>query len=273
MKKEFLKLSVLFVALFIGIIGAKANILVPDARTCSISNPAPGVAIGTCDMYFKITEDSVIKNGDVFEVTVYDPLNIVDGNVTIASADANLWEITNGGLINITTKKTITVKYIGTTDLTVADDEVKFAYGTYDKTDPYGDQCGFAYGFLAKACTTRNGYFYDKNGDLTDEATYYKDCFACSTPEQSPDGKYHGLDGKETDEATYNKECTNICKIENDKYYCKDGNECTKEDYENECAKNPNQGAFLPIVGVIAGIALIGVSTIMVKKQSKLRRL
>ena len=98
---------------------------------------------------------------------------------------------------------------------------------------------------------------------------------SCQTPSQSSDGKYHGKNGKETDEDTYKKECTNICSIdkENNKYYCKEGNECTKADYDNECSPNPKSGSFIPYAGIAAGIILIATATIMVRKQSKLRKI
>lgn len=269
MKKGFLSLIVLFAALFIGIVGVKAEIVISGSN-CQITNPEPGVANASCDLQLKITDPSVIKNGDEFDIIIYEPSHIKDNSVTINMEDG--WEIKDvgtTGTYDITDGKTITVVYKGTAEISASALDIKIAAGTYQKDDAYADNCGFLYGTPAKACEYRNGYYFGIDGRNVDEDTYYKECNSCKVE----NGKYYGLNGKETDEATYNKECTNICKKEDGKYFCKDGKECTKEDYENECAKNPNQGAFLPIAGIIAGVALIGVSTIMVRKQSKLRKL
>ena len=275
MKKYFLSLSVLFVALFLGVVNANAGIAVPMTRQCQVSDPIDGEANASCDIYLEISGTSVIKTGDVFEVNVNTPTHVLNNTVTLTAETG--WEIvdrSSTGEYNIENGAKVTFKYTGTDEINATTAEVKIGVGTYVKDDAYAENCGFSYGLVAPACSIQPSkenpqYYYGIDGRNVDEDTYYKECFSCKVE----DGHYYGLSGKEVDEATYNKECTNICKIENGKYYCKDGNECTKEDYDNECPKNTNTGAFLPVAGIVAGIALIGVSTIMVRRQTKLRRL
>lgn len=279
MKKRLLKLSVLFVALFIGVIGANALTIVN--QNCTFNDA--GSTNATCELKVTVDAGEEIKTGDVVKITVKEPNHIENNLVTILAATG--WTVVDDGekpsiTIDITNEKTVELKYTGTDTITAA--TIKLADGNYTKDDAYAESCGFKYGLKAPACSfeEREGikYYFGLEGrylgnDEAAENQYYKECFSCKTPETSEDGKYHGLDGKETDQATYEKECTNICKIEDDKYYCQDGAECTKEEYENECAKNEKQGSFLPYAGIAAGIALIGVSTILVKKQTKLRKI
>ncbi|MBR5662379.1 MAG: hypothetical protein IKX00_01860 [Bacilli bacterium] len=277
MKKGFLKLSVLFVALFVGIIGAKADIFFPSEEQCTIETTTDEHPNGSCNLRLMITDSSTISKGYTFDVTVKNPSNIVNNEVTInPQSDWTITTEVTSLKFDITSGVTLTFKYNGDADLTAANSGLVFATGTYKKDDAYAENCGFGYGNVVKACEVREAqdgtkYYFGKDGEQTTEDQYYKDCFSCKYDAES--GKYYGLDGKETDEATYNKECKNICRKENGKYYCKDGNECTKEDYDNECPENTKTGAFLPVAGIIAGVALIGVSTIMVRRQTKLRRL
>lgn len=275
MKKYFLSLSVLFVALFIGVIKANAEITVFNGN-CMQTDQGTG---SICNLIIVTDANSTIKNGTPLMISLENPVNIKDNKVTIELAEG--WQTTDG----LTTKEVtlssdsevkLELKYTGSQEL--SNTNVTIGVGKYNK-DIDGDECGFEFGLVAPSCSVQPSksnpqYYYGKDGQYLGEgeeakAQYYKECYYCTVE----DGKYYGLNGQETDEATYNKECTNICKKEDGKYFCKDGKECTKEDYENECAKNPNQGAFLPIAGIIAGVALIGVSTIMVRKQSKLRKL
>ena len=263
MKKEFLKVFVLFVALFIGVVKVNAE-MKPFEGNCSEAD-LDGKA--SCNLIVTLTETTTIKTGDNIRIIVNNPVNIKDNAINIEASEE--WTVNDGKNKEITVTDAgveLTFVYNGTD--TLSNTNVTLGYGEYQKSES-GDECGFSFGLLASACSIEQGHYYGINGNEVDEDTYYKECFYCTIK----DGHYYGLSGKEVDEATYNKECTNICKIENGKYYCKDGNECTKEDYDNECPKNTNTGAFLPVAGIVAGIALIGVSTIMVRRQTKLRRL
>lgn len=297
MKKRLLKLSVLFVALFIGVIGANAAVQVPeDDESCQLN---PTAQVGgynmTCQLKLHVSADGSvdprveIKTGDEFVIKFSlkagkDTFNITNNEIMLTAATG--WEIDGEATKTINIKEdgsvSVKAKYVGTD--TLAPETYIFAQVDYQKDDTTARDCGFAYGTPIPERTCKiipsNGvnHYYGLEGIYlgTGEAAenqYYKECFSCKTPETSGDGEYHGLDGKVTDQATYEKECTNICKIEDDKYYCQDGAECTKEEYENECAKNEKQGSFLPYAGIAAGIALIGVSTILVKKQTKLRKI
>lgn len=271
MKKYFLSLSVLFVALFLGVVNANASIEVFNGNCKQTDIQGTG---SICNLIVVLSGDSSIKSGSTLMISLKNPVNVKDNKVTLNLASG--WVTAEDGAsqkevtLSNSAEVKIELKYTGDTEL--SNTNVTLGVGSYDK-DNSGDECGFEFALVAPSCTiiTRNDtkYYYGIDGRNVDEDTYYKECNSCKIE----DGKYYGLNGKETDEATYNKECTNICKKENGKYYCKDGNECTKEDYDNECAPNPNQGAFLPIAGIVAGVALIGASTIMVRKQSKLRRL
>lgn len=263
MKKEFLKVFVLFVALFIGVVKVNAKI---DAfgGNCLETDLGEGAK---CNLIITLTETSEIKKGDNIRVIIEAPINIKNNYVNVKASEG--WTVDGGANKEITiTDAGVELTFVYTGTDTLSNTNVTLGYGEYEKSES-GDECGFSFGLLASACSIEQGHYYGKNGNEVDEDTYYKECFSCTIK----DGHYYGLSGKEVDEATYNKECTNICKIENGKYYCKDGNECTKEDYDNECPKNTNTGAFLPVAGIVAGIALIGVSTIMVRRQTKLRRL
>lgn len=126
-------------------------------------------------------------------------------------------------------------------------------------------------------CDIVDGEYYNSNGEKVDEKAYLKDCFSCTTPENSPDGKYHDLDGKETDEAGYKKVCPSPCRAEKVNkvwhYYDQNGKEITAEEYKNVCQEQPPTGSFIPYIGIVAGVALIGIATFMVRKQTKLRKI
>ena len=263
MKKEFLKVFVLFVALFVGVVKANAAIS-PYTGNCDEIDENKA----KCNIIVEVTDTSKIKPGDNIRVNVSNPISIINDLVTINANTSGGWTVDSGSSKQVTITEGVQLKFVYNGTETLSNTNVTLGDGTYNK-DPEGDECGFSFALLASACAIDNGRYFGLEGTEVTEDEYYKECYVC----KEENGKYYGKDGKPTDEATYNKECKNICRIENGKYFCKDGQECTKEDYDNECPKNTNTGAFLPIAGIIAGVALIGVSTIMVRKQTKLRRL
>ena len=318
MKKGILKLSVLFTALFIGVVGAHA-ISIPEAQNCLITNTGTE-ANAECNMFFTIAANETVKTGDEISITLHSPSHI-QGNAVTVEMESD-WVVVNdtetaiGANADLSNIVKLKVRYVGTADLT--DTTVKFAVGKYTKDDAYAEQCGYKYGLQANVCSANADsagtiHYFDSKGEYLGyseeaKAAYYKDCFVCQsaseasdgkwhgstgvivtedeyyaqclsclTPDNSPDKKYHGLNGRETDEAGYKNECTKTCKTPDEsgdgKYYCKDGNECTEAEYKEQCIENPKSGSFIPYVGIAAGIILIGTSTIMVRKQSKLRKL
>lgn len=255
------------------------------------------------EVYFtqKINKDTGDKN----------PYGIVDNKITLTAGTNFL--INGESSIELVLSETeevkVTIKYVGADDLVAG--TYDFAVATYDKDDSYTDGCGFAYntknapvcgvvtsagvdyyfdskgnglgsGDEAKEAYLKDcfqckkdidGEYRNSKGEKVTEEEYFKDCYSCKKPEESDDGKYHGKNGEVITEEQYKKDCMGVCRIENDKYYCLKAEECTKEDYENQCTSPSKTGAFLPIAGIIAGVGLIIVSTVMVKKQTKLRKI
>lgn len=298
MKKGILKLSALFTAMFVGVVGVNAMIQTPtSAESCTVNyQAAAGEYNMNCNLKLTVTADTTndervsIATGDEFKIYFQlkngtNTFNIVSNEIKITAA--NGWTVDGQAskVVNIKEDGSVyvTMKYTGTD--TLGPNTYIFATAEYTKDDTASEECGFAYGTplpnlicQMKTSATTGTHYYDSNGlylgnDEDAKAAFYKDCYSCTTPDESIDGKYHGLNGQEVDEQVYKNECTKICKTENDKYYCKDGNECTKEEYQNECQPNPKSGSFIPYVGIAAGIILIGISTVMVRKQSKLRKL
>lgn len=61
------------------------------------------------------------------------------------------------------------------------------------------------------------------------------------------------------------------CKVEGDKYYCKNALECTKEEYEKECIpENPQTGSFLPYAIILAGLGVAGAFYFTTRKKAKI---
>ena len=116
-------------------------------------------------------------------------------------------------------------------------------------------------------CVIYNGQYYDKDGNVTNKATYETNCIThkcekfgdsyfdkdgkkvtqkeyekqCVTHKCVIfDGEYYDKEGKVVDKATYEAKCitqpvTYTCKIVDGKYYGKDSKVTTKEDYETNC--------------------------------------
>lgn len=289
MKKGFLKLSVLFAALFIGTVGVNAAISIPLTDNCKLTNLNDQNVNMSCDLKFEITGTSTIKKGDTFRIALEEPSHIVNNEVTITPETG--WEIDDASAAKTVTLSTdseviVTLKYTGDDDLAAS--TIKFAAGTYTKDDNFADNCGFKYGVLANVCDIISGedgntHYYDSKGKylgFNDEAkaAYYKDCYSCKTPDEATDGKYHDKNGNVTDEAGYKKDCIGTCRQEKgeDKkwhYYDYENNEITADEFRNICQENPKSGSFIPYVGIIAGVALISVATVMVRKQTKIRKI
>ena len=195
MKKGILKLSVLFVALFIGVIGANA-LSIPDTKQCiqpSLTQPHM-----ECGMYIEILPDEVVKTGDTFRITLYEATHIVDKLIMVEMQTG--WELvgfadTHSFQFNLNTEDPVfEIKYVGTDDLTGA--TVQFATGSYDKDDTTTSNCGFKYAFKATTCQVYATGYFGKDGrflgnleDDTAKATYYLECFVCKTPtDEGTDG-------------------------------------------------------------------------------------
>lgn len=281
MKKGLLKLSAFVATLFVGVISANAAIDVVGSE-CRFNDITTTNA--TCDLKLQVSGDDTITTGKEIKIIVKEPSHIVNNAITIQAATG--WTVDGEPatdiVVNAGETETVTFKYTGTE--TLSNTTITIAAGNYVKDDASATDCGFNYGIQAPACSPQPDsagivHYYGQQGQYLgtgDEGkdAYYADCFACATPDTpNGDGKYHDKNGKETDEAGYNKDCTNICKKEDGKYYCKTGAECTEEEYKNECEPAPKEGSFLPYAGIIAGVVLIATSTIMVRKQSKLRKL
>lgn len=297
MKKGFLKLSVLLAALFIGTVGANAWIHTPlVSEQCDLITTAQaGEYNMQCTLKLVVDANATqdprvgINPNDEFDIIFQlkegkTTFNIVENEIELTAATDWLIDGEATKVVKIKEDGSVKVKAKYTGDTVLGPTEYVFATVKYQKDDTTAEDCGFAYGTPIPdlVCEIVPSYgvdnYYDTNGQWlgTDEnaaATYYKECFACTTPDESKDGKYRDKDGKETDKAGYEKDCTNVCRKEDDKYYCKDGQECDKEKYDNECSPNPKSGSFIPYAGIAAGIILIATATIMVKKQSKLRKL
>lgn len=302
MKKGILKLSVLLSALFIGVIGANALVQVPsDYESCVLDPTAAEDAYNmNCNLKLQVTADATtdarisINTGDEFEIVFKlkenkSTFNIRNNEVKITAA-AN-WKVDgeDSKVINIKEdgSVSVTVKYTGTD--TLNPEVYTFATAQYKKDDSAAEDCGFAYGtpipgLICKIVPSGDtNYYYNSNGEYlgTDEEAenaYYKDCFACTTPDESEDGKYRDKDGKVTDEAGYKKACVGTCRQEKgeDKkwhYYDYENNEITADEFKNICQENPKSGSFIPYAGIIAGVALILTATIMVRKQTKIRKI
>lgn len=165
-----------------------------------------------------------------------------------------------------------------------AEDGTKYYYGK-DGNQIKGDDAEAKYYKDCFVCATpdsenSDGKYHGIDGTpLESEGEYYKQCFSCATPDsENGDGKYHDKDGKVTDEAGYKKACVGTCHQEKgpDKkwhYYDYENKEITADEFKNICQENPKSGSFIPYVGIAAGIALIGIATIMVRKQTKLRKI
>ena len=122
MKKGFLKLSVLFAALFIGTVGANAAISIPLTDNCKLTNLNDQNVNMSCDLKFEITGTSTIKKGDTFRIALEEPSHIVNNEVTITPETG--WEIDDSSAAKTVTLSTdseviVTLKYIGDDDLLV----------------------------------------------------------------------------------------------------------------------------------------------------------
>lgn len=85
-------------------------------------------------------------------------------------------------------------------------------------------------------CSKVNGRFFDKDGKLTDELTYIKQCTKNKCTVLS-DGTYYGKDGNVTTKEDYYKQCFS-CVNTDDKYYDENGKEITAEEYDIKCNKH-----------------------------------
>lgn len=296
MKKGILKLSALFISLFVGATYANAAVTTV-AESCSQIAPTTGSYNMSCILKLEVSATAteydprvVINPGDEFEIifklkTGKTTFNITNNEVKLIAAQG--WTIDGEAEKTVNIKEdgsvSVVAKYVGTDAL--GPQQYSFAEAQYQKDDTAAEDCGFAYGtpvanLICKIVNTPDGKQYygnqgiylgsESNVDAVNE--FYKQCYSCKTPDEADDGKYHGLDGKETDKAGYERDCTNICKIEGDKYYCKDGQECDKAKYDEEC-DNPKTGSFIPYAGIVAGVLLIGVSTVLVRKQTKIKKI
>ena len=296
MKKGILKLSALFISLFVGATYANATVTT-TGESCTQIVPTSGSYNMSCNLKLIVDANATeydprvtINNGDEFEIIFQlqsgkDTFNIVNNEVKLIAAQG--WTVDGQAEKTVNIKEdgsvSVVMKYTG--DVAMGPETYTFAEAQYQKDDTAAEACGFAYGTpvpnLVCQIVSSNGvkrYFGLRGLLLGDESDvnavneYYKQCYSCKTSDEAADGKYHGLDGKETDKAGYERDCTNICKIEGDKYYCKDGQECDKAKYDEEC-DNPKTGSFIPYAGIVAGVLLIGVSTVLVRKQTKIKKI
>lgn len=85
------------------------------------------------------------------------------------------------------------------------------------------------------SCDIIGNDYYDLNGNLTDFATYDKECnHYC----EIVDNKYYGLDGTIVDEKTYDKQCNkHTCEIIDNEYFDINGNIVTEKEYNKTCGK------------------------------------
>lgn len=164
--------------------------------------------------------------------------------------------------------------------------------------EKYNEECNPTY-----VCKIdKDGNYYGPEGTKVTEDEFYKLCYSCKKDE---DGKYRGLDGKETTEEEFLKQCYSCKKDDEGKYHDKegkviteeeykkiceptcryekkdgkyvyydfDGKEISKEEYAKICPGDVPTGSFLPIAGIIGGIALIGFASFLVKKQTKIKNI
>ena len=107
--------------------------------------------------------------------------------------------------------------------------------GTVVTAEEYANQCSNA----TPTCGTKNGKWYDKDGNEVTEEAYHESCDPKPTCEIK-DGKYYDANGNVVTEEEYKASCAPKCKIEDGKYYDKDGNEVTEEEYHNSCDPKPS---------------------------------
>ena len=107
--------------------------------------------------------------------------------------------------------------------------------GTVVTAEEYANQCSDA----TPTCGTKNGKWYDKDGNEVTEEAYHESCDPKPTCEIK-DGKYYDANGNVVTEEEYKASCAPKCKIEDGKYYDKDGNEVTEEEYHNSCDPKPS---------------------------------
>ena len=92
---------------------------------------------------------------------------------------------------------------------------------------------------ISRSCTIYNGSYYDKEGNITTELEYEKECKK-HTCEILSDGTKYGKDGKIVTDIEYEKECKkHTCEVLSDgTKYGKDGKVVTDIEYEKECKKH-----------------------------------
>ena len=233
MKKRFIYFMILTLCLLINMERANAKLLFGEnigfkCYDVQIEEDTQK-AYMICDMGFEITESPIKFNS--FDAS----FKLI--NVTLADSDITLeksWSIKkNGDSYHLSTSEnTFGVGYhkIGSIKFykikTAEECKVEYTYS------------GFSY--INHICTFYDNQYYDRNGNVTDELTYQKQC-GVNICVQLSDGSYWGNKGvelknkEEFDAECGEEETKHYCEVVDNEYYDITGEKTTKEKYELYC--------------------------------------
>lgn len=291
--KKGIFLLVLSFCMLVGITNVKAISLqvIPE---CSFNNDrASETATETCQIKIKV-------DGEVNNKSVIIPIQLTNLILT-GHQDAEGWKVEeqgNGRLALTPTNSTISAgeHLVTTLSLSKVDYE---AICNLTYANPYFASIPST-PTVKHSCEQADGSYYDKNGNIVDEADYRRDCLSC---QKQPDGTFTGKDGQVVSEDVYISECTtpkscsrssngtytgkngnpvteeqyriecekHSCDHIGDKYYDKNGKEITAEQYTTLCpnGSNPNTGANLPLLTLFG---LLGVGIILLNVANKTKK-
>ena len=214
-----------------------------------------------CNVRFKVTEKASTYNRVTLRITM--PSDFLIKSNTVEAGPG--WRIVS--------------RNDETHTYTLESDETSFAPGSYQlfKLVSYGssnsNNCDSSLRVIpetiARKCVKSGEVYYDRDGNVTTELEYEKQCKThkceilsdgtrygkegtvvteleyekqCKSHqcEILSDGTRYGKNGTIVDEDTYNDECVPkkpVCEIKDDKYYDDEGKETSKEEYEKKCKK------------------------------------
>ena len=214
------KIIFILVLLLITLIPLQANAGIKNTTSCE--NPtvdSDGKQIRTCYIDVTLTEDTrlyKIEGKLNFTNSSLKSIEALDSRLPLKSNDPN-------NLVFETTKPTKNEK------IRIAKVVIYIALS--------GEECNTkwqptAYG-INYSCDIIDNNYYDLEGNLTDFATYDKQCnHYCEVI----DGKYYGKDGNIVDEKTYDKQCNkHTCEIIDGTYFDKNDNIVTEKEYNKAC--------------------------------------
>ena len=133
---------------------------------------------------------------------------------------------------NVTVKVNATGSYDSARVYTPSDNSYQRVVGLYSVDKTLSDSVNLTIKVQKRVCEFTNGKYYDKNGNVTDKATYTKQCKKSC---EFTDGKYYDKDGNVTDKTTYEKQCKKTCEFDNGNYYDKNGNVTDEATYKEQC--------------------------------------